>query len=59
MTKPAALSLHRLRELARRRLDRLHSWPEEEAENIKKLRAEGWCIVGGRGGYVLLPPEHD
>jgi hypothetical protein len=43
--------------LARRRLE---FRPSDEADETKKLRAEGWCVLGTpSSGYVLLPPERD
>jgi hypothetical protein len=49
-----------LRELARRRLERLsQERQEEESEEIKGLRAAGYAVLGGPGGYVILPPEQD
>ena len=55
MAKPV---LPRLSDLARKRLALLRP-PEEEPEEMKRLRAEGYVLIGGPKGYVVLPAVKD
>jgi hypothetical protein len=55
MAKPI---LPRLSDLARKRLALLHP-PDEETEEMKRLRAEGYVLIGNAKGYVVLPAEKD
>ena len=56
--KPPTRTARRLRDLARHRLaDR--ALREPEPEFIERLRTEGNCIIGGPGGYIVLPAESD
>ena len=57
--KPAKPAARVLRELARLRLAARGAQPENEPDYIKQLRVEGNCILGGPGGYVILPAESD
>lgn len=47
-----------LRALARLRLERLRQTPPE-SEEVQRLRAEGYVVLGGPQGYVILPPLRD
>lgn len=49
-------------DLARERIARARApdGPQREHEEVARLRAEGWVILGGPDhGYVFLPPERD
>ena len=59
-TKQGPAAGDRLRGIARDRLDKRLASPELESEEIKRLRAEGYVVLGGhRDGYIILPPEYD
>lgn len=54
-TKPALL-----RALAVRRLAQRHrADAEASCAEVERLRSEGWIVIGGPRGCVLLPVEKD
>ncbi len=48
-----------LQGLARRRLEQRRRAQPETCEEIERLRAQGYVVIGGPTGYVVLPAEQD